>query len=146
MSANDPIADYAWFRFDIVMTKLFYGSYVICVLLALLQLVMFLSAYSSGDIAIYHGAIIVTSGGTSLLLLTSIFLSLKARIVALLVFATATISVYVWEMSVRPVDPTTMSSSEGLLHGVLFLLFVLAPVVGLASGASLMRRFARRKE
>lgn len=146
MSANDPIADYAWFRFDIVMTKLFYGSYVICVLLALLQLVMFLSAYLSGDISIYHRAIIVTSGGASLLLLASIFSSLKARIVALLVFATATISVYVWEMSVRPVDPTTMSSSEGLLHGVLFLIFVLAPVVGLASGASLMRRFARRKE
>ena len=143
---NDPIADFARFRFDIVMTKLFYGSYVICVLLALLQLMMFLSAFSSGNISIYHGAIIVTSGGTSLLLLASIFFSLKARTVALLIFAMATISVYAWEMSVRPVEPTTMSFPEGLLHGLLFLIFVFAPFVGLASAASLLKRLARSKE
>uniref|UniRef100_UPI003D14094D hypothetical protein n=1 Tax=Altererythrobacter sp. TaxID=1872480 RepID=UPI003D14094D len=74
MSANDPIADIAQFRSNPAMTKLFYGSYVVCVLLALLQLVIFFASYSSGDTAVYHLATILHSGGTSLILLASIFL------------------------------------------------------------------------
>lgn len=127
------------------MIRIFYGSFVICALLALFQLVMFFSAYSSGNMAIYHGVLVLASGGTSLILLASIFFPLKARIVALLVFAVATISVYVWEMGIWPANPSTMSISYGL-EGLLFLIFVFAPVLGLVSSASLLRQHARCKE
>lgn len=128
------------------MTKISYGSYVICTLLALLQLVMFFSAYSRGDMAIYHGVIVVASGGTSLALLASILFPLKARLIALLVFAVATISVYVWSISIWPANFYTMSFSDGIIQGLLFLIFVFAPILGLVSGAYLLRQHAKRQE
>lgn len=124
------------------MTKLFYGSYVLCALLALVQLVMFVSAYSTGDIGIYHWAIILTSAGTSLILLAGIFCLWKARIVALLIFAVTTISTYVWSFSSWYVDLAALSVIDYLL----FLIFVFVPFLGLASGAALLRRLALHEE
>jgi hypothetical protein len=128
------------------MTKLFYATYGVCALLALLQLVLFFSAYLRGDIAIYNGVILLTAGATSLILLASIFFPLKARIIALLIFAVTTISASVWEMSIRPIDPTRMSFSDGLIVGGIFLVFILGPILGLVSGASLLMRHAKNKE
>lgn len=128
------------------MTKVFHGSYVVCALLGILQLFMFFEAYLRAAMGIYHPVIILTSGMTSLLLLASLFLPLRARIVALLMFAGCTISTYVWSMGNSPIDPTGMSFSEGLLQGLLFIVFALLPTLGVVSGASLMRQHADRKE
>jgi hypothetical protein len=124
------------------MTKIFYGSYMLCALLALFNLVIFVSAYSTGDIGIYHWAIILTSGGTSLILLAGIFCLWKTRIVALLIFAVTTISTYVWSLSSWYVDLAALSVIDYLL----FLIFVFVPFLGLASGAALLRRLALHKE
>ena len=127
------------------MSKIFYGSYVICALLALLQLVMFFSAYLHGDMAIYYSVILLTAGTTSLTLLASIFSAVKTKIIALLIFAASAISFYVWEMSIRPIDPTRMSFSDSLVQGLIFLIFIFVPIFGLVSGASLLRKMASAK-
>ncbi|HEY6816822.1 MAG TPA: hypothetical protein VI168_14890 [Croceibacterium sp.] len=127
------------------MSKLFYGSYVICALLALLQLVMFFSAYLHGDMAIYHRVILLTAGTTSLILVASILFTAKAKIIAMLMFAVSAISSYVWEMSIRPIDPTRMSFSDGLVQGLIFLIFIFVPILGLVSGASLLGEMASAK-
>jgi hypothetical protein len=49
-------------------------------------------------------------------------------------------------MSIRPIDPTRMSFSDGLIVGGIFLVFILGPILGLVSGASLLMRHAKNKE
>jgi hypothetical protein len=128
------------------MTQVFHGSYVICAMLGLLQLFMFVEAYLRGEIRIYHPVVIITSGATSMLLLASLFSPLKARLVALLLFAVCTNSTYIWAMSSWPIDPTSMSFSDGLLQGFLFLIFAFVPILGAVSGASLFRRHPHHKK
>jgi len=144
--ANYPIAGFAQFRSSLAMTKLFYGSFTICALLAFLTLMIFFSAYLRDAMVIYHDVTILTSGGSSLILLASIFFTLKARIVALLIFAVATISSYVWQVIYwQQFDPTTMSFSNGLFEELLFLAFVVVPFLGIVSGAFLLRQYANAK-
>lgn len=128
------------------MTKVFHGSYVICALLGLLQLFMFVEAYLRGDTGICHPVVIFTSGATSMLLLASLFFPLKARLVALLLFAVCTISTYIWAMSSWPIEPGSMSFSDGLLQGFLFLIFALVPILGTVSDASLLRQHPEYKK
>jgi len=128
------------------MTKLFYSSYVICALLALFQLVIFFSHHMHGTMAIYPPLYVLASGTSSLILLASIFFPRKARIIALLIFAVSTISASVWEMSIRAADPIRMSTSYLLIEGSIALIFFLVPILGLLSGASLLRKDAEGKE
>lgn len=144
-SAIDPIADIARFGSNVAMTTVFHGSYVICALLGLLQLFMFGEAYLRGEIGIYHPVLIFTSGATSTLLLASIFFPLKAKLVALFLFAVCTISTYIWSMSSWSIDPTGMSFSEGIIQGVLLMIFAFVPVMGMVSGALVLRRHPTTK-
>jgi glucose dehydrogenase len=127
------------------MTKVFYGSYVICALLGLLFLFMFVEAYLRGEIGIYHPVVIFTSGETSMFLLASIFFPLRAKLVALLLFALCTISTYIWEMSRWPIDLTGMSFFNLLFQGGLFLIFAFVPLLGMVSGVSPLRRHPAHK-
>ncbi|MHA3841340.1 hypothetical protein ACX0GZ_08985 [Sphingomonas aestuarii] len=128
------------------MTKVFHGSYVICALLGLLHLFMFAEAYLRGEIGIYHPALIFISGATSMLLLASIFFPLKRKLVVLFLFAVCTISTYIWSMSSWPIDPTGMSFSDVILHGGLLLILAFVPVMGMVSGALLLRRHPNNKK
>ncbi|MCB2083272.1 MAG: hypothetical protein KDD90_04375 [Sphingomonadaceae bacterium] len=127
------------------MIKLFYGSYVICALLALLILATFLDTYLRGQMAIYNPVIGVLTGAPSLILLASIFFPLTARMIALLTFAVSTISTYVWEISIRPIKSGTMTFSVGLTETLLLFAFVFVPILGIISSASLLRQHAKRK-
>lgn len=127
------------------MTKIFYGSYVICALVGILQLFMFVEADLRGEIRIYHPVFILTSGATSILLMTSIFFPLKAKIFALLLFAGCTIFTYIRYISSWPINPTSMSFSDGLLQGVFLLTFAVVPAIGMVSGALLLRRHPDHK-
>jgi hypothetical protein len=108
--------------------------------------VIFFASYLGGDMGIYHLATILHSGGTSLILLASIFLKRKARIVAQLMFTVSTIFSYVWDMINWPRNPATMSFSDGALEALLFLTFVLVPILGFASGACLWRQSSERAD
>ena len=128
------------------MAKLFYSSYVICALLALLHLVIIFSSYVTGDVVIYHSAIVLYSGGTSFILLVSIFFPLKAKIAAMLIFAVSMIGSYTWDRINWPFNPMTMSFFDGILEASLFLIFVLVPILGFVSGASILGKNARLEE
>jgi hypothetical protein len=143
---TDPIADIARFGSNVAMTKVFHGSYVICALLGLIHLFMFVEAYFRDEIGIYPPALIFISGATSMLLLASIFFPPKGKLVAIFLFAVCTISTYVWSMSSWPIDPTGMSFSDGIIQGIILLIFVFVPVIGMVSGALLLRRHPDNKK
>lgn len=146
MAANDPLADGDNICFVGPMTKLFYSSYAVCALLALLQLAMFFSAYLHDAMEIYHSVVFLTSGATSLLLLAGIFFPLRTRIVALLIFSVSTILIYVWEITRWPFDPTTLSLFRGIREGILFLIYILMPILGLFSSMFLLREHTKVTE
>ncbi|MFV1920079.1 hypothetical protein VPH46_11720 [Sphingomonas sp. MJ1 (PH-R8)] len=128
------------------MTKLFYGSYVICASLALLQLIIYGLAYLSGEIAIYDNIVNFICGFSSFVLLASVLSWQPIRIITTLTFTVSTVNMYVWEMSVHPIDLTRMSFSNVLINGLLFLIFIIVPIVGFVSGASLLRQHVGHNE
>jgi len=81
-----------------------------------------------------------------MLLLASIFFPPKGKLVAIFLFAVCTISTYVWSMSSWPIDPTGMSFSDGIIQGIILLIFVFVRVIGMVSGALLLRRHPDNKK
>ena len=137
-----PIADLARLRSYVVMSKLFYGSYVICASLALLQLIIYGLAYLREEMIIYNNTLNLICGLSSFILLASALFSLRIRVIATLIFAVST----VWQVSIHPIDLRGMSFSDVLINGLLLLIFIIVPIVGFVSGASLLRQHVGHNE
>lgn len=75
-----------------------------------------------------------------MLLLASVFAQLKTKVAAVLMFSVSITLTYLWDISSRPFDPTTLSLSDALLEMVLFLVFIIVPILAFVSGLALLRR------